>query len=67
LNGITPKPYLINGAGTINQDGWINWPNDPQLRVYANKPEIKWEGKVHERITGYKTISKFPDQKEFAL
>ena len=51
----------------INGNRWTNWYNKPHLRIYANKPEIKWEGKVHERITGYKTISKFPDQKEFAL
>ena len=66
VNGISQQ-HIDKWGWTINQDGWVNWPNDAQLRVYANKPEIKWEGKVHERITGYKTISKFPDQKEFAL
>ena len=66
VNGITPE-HISKWGWNVNEDGWVNWPNDPQLRVYKNKPEIKWEGKVHERITGYKTISKFPDQKEFAL
>ena len=66
VNGITPA-HISKWGWSVNEDGWINWPNDAQLRVYANKPEIKWERKVHERLTGYKTISKFPDQKEFAL
>ena len=66
VNGITPD-HIAKWGWNCNEDGWINWPNDAQLRVYANKPEIKWERKVHERLTGYKTISKFPDQKEFAL
>jgi glycosyltransferase involved in cell wall biosynthesis len=71
-----PRINLVNGISnlhinkwgwTINQDGWINWPNDAQLRVYINKPEIIWKGKVHERITGYKTVAHLPNQKEFAL
>jgi len=66
VNGITPN-HIAKWGWNCNENGWINWPNDAQLRVYANKPEIKWERKVHERLTGYKTISKFPDQKEFAL
>jgi len=66
VNGITPD-HIAKWGWNCDATGWINWPNDAQLRVYANKPEIKWERKVHERLTGYKTISKFPDQKEFAL
>ncbi|MDB4343489.1 glycosyltransferase [bacterium] len=66
VNGITPE-HIARWRWTVNEDGWVNWPNDPQLRVYKNKPEIVWKGKVHERITGFKTISRLPDQKEFAL
>ena len=66
VNGITPE-HISKWGWNINGDGWINWPNDPQLRVYKNKPEIKWERKVHERLTGYKTISRLPDEEEFAL
>jgi glycosyltransferase involved in cell wall biosynthesis len=66
VNGITPE-HISKWGWNVNEDGWVNWPNDPQLRVYKNKPEIKWERKVHERLTGYKTISRLPDEKEFAL
>ena len=66
VKGITDD-HIAKWRWTVNEDGWVNWPNDPQLRVYKNKPEIVWQGKVHERITGFKTIARLPDQKEFAL
>ena len=43
-----------------------NFP-DPQLRIYRNKPEIKWEGDVHETIVGYKTVSRLPFEEEYCL
>jgi hypothetical protein len=61
------QEYINDMKWTRNELGWINWPNDHQLRVYKNKPEILWKGKVHERITGYQTIANLPDQKEYAL
>jgi len=33
----------------INNAGWINWP-DYQGRLYINSPDVKWVGKVHEKI-----------------
>ena len=66
VNGITQE-YIKSQNWTQNKNGWINWPNDPQLRVYKNKPQIKWQGKVHERITGFETIARLPDEKEYAL
>jgi hypothetical protein len=41
----------------------INFP-DFQMRIIKNSPNIKWEGKVHEKIVGYKTISHFPTDDE---
>ena len=35
----------------------VNWP-DWQTRIY--KKGLQWEGKVHERITGYKQYAKVP-------
>ena len=37
----------------------INWC-DYQSRIYRNSPDIKWVGKVHEYISGYKTIAQLP-------
>jgi glycosyltransferase involved in cell wall biosynthesis len=66
VNGLTEQ-HIAKWGWTVNEDGWVNWPNDSQLRLYKNKPEIVWERKVHERLTGYKTISKLPVDGSFAL
>lgn len=42
------------------------WP-DPQMRLYKNSPEIKWEGKVHERVTGFKHFGHMPYEPDFAI
>ena len=39
---------------------------DYQLRVCKNIPEIKWEGKVHERLVGQKNVVPL-EGKEWAL
>ena len=66
VNGLT-KEHISKWGWSVNEDGWVNWPNDSQLRLYKNKPEIVWERKVHERLTGYRTISKLPVDGSFAL
>jgi hypothetical protein len=50
----------------VNEAGWINFP-DYQWRIYRNAPEICWQNKVHEVLTGFETISHLPDDKEFCL
>jgi len=48
------RPDLVMKYGwQVNQQGWINYP-DAQTRLFRNKPEIRWSGKVHERINGHK-------------
>ena len=41
------------------ENGLINWP-DFQGRIVKNSDTLFWEGKVHERIVGFETISQFP-------
>jgi len=65
IEGIT-REHIQRWGWNINSYGHINWP-DKQLRIYKNSPDIKWEGKVHETIKGYKTISQFPDDLSWAL
>jgi glycosyltransferase involved in cell wall biosynthesis len=51
----------------VDDDGHINWP-DYQFRICRNLPEIMWEGRVHERLTGYKKLSQLPyDNKTYCL
>lgn len=44
----------------------VNFP-DYQGRLYMNKPEIKWEGKVHERLKGYMKAVLLPADIKIAL
>ena len=38
-----------------------------QGRIYRNREGIEWTGKVHERITGYKTIAQLPAVEDYSL
>ena len=74
--GQTDAEYeLLKAYGLVinEDDGWVTydapiicWP-DKQMRLYKNTPTIKWEGKVHERLTGFDNYSMFPMTPEFAI
>ena len=65
VKGLTPQ-HIQKWGWRVDENGWINFP-DYQWRIYRNSPEIKWENKVHEILTGYKTVSHLPTEKEFCL
>ena len=65
VSGLTDED-IRRWGWRINEKGWVMFP-DYQTRLYKNIPEIKWEGKVHERITGYKTQAPLPDEEEWCL
>ena len=65
VNGLTEED-IRRWGWRINEKGWVMFP-DYQTRLYKNIPEIKWEGKVHERIVGYKTTAPLPDEEEWCL
>lgn len=65
VKGLTPQ-HIQKWGWLVDENGWINFP-DYQWRIYRNSPEIKWENKVHEILTGYKTVSHLPTEKEFCL
>ena len=44
----------------------VNW-HDPQCRLFMNKPEIKWVGRLHERIQGNKTFVYLPADEDLAI
>ena len=50
----------------VNQEGWINFP-DWQGRIFRNRPNIRWQYKVHEMITGYQTYATLPMDKPFCI
>jgi hypothetical protein len=65
VEGLTPE-HIAKWRWNVDKNGWVNFP-DFQTRIYKNVPEIKWEGKVHERITGTKTFSSLPADEVWSL
>jgi glycosyltransferase involved in cell wall biosynthesis len=65
VNGLTQKD-ISKWNWRVNEDGWVMWP-DYQTRIFQNKPEIMWKNKVHEVITGHKSFTTLPQEKEWAL
>ena len=65
VSGLTDED-IRRWGWRINEKGWVMFP-DYQTRLYKNVPEIKWEGKVHERIVGYKTTAPLPEEEEWSL
>ena len=65
VNGLTEED-IRRWGWRVNEKRWVMFP-DYQTRLYRNTEEIKWEGKVHERIVGYKTQAPLPDEEEWCL
>jgi len=72
---LIPRVNVVNGltdddikrwGWQVNEHGWVMFP-DYQTRLYRNHVDIKWEGKVHERIVGHKTQAPLPAEEEWAL
>jgi len=65
VEGLTQE-HINKWRWNVNEKDWVNFP-DYQTRIYRNSSEIKWEGKVHERITGTKTFSPLPAEEVWCL
>lgn len=65
VNGLTPE-HIQKWKWNVNENGWVNFP-DYQTRIYRRTSEIEWQGKVHERIVGYNTLSVIPAEEEYCL
>ena len=65
VEGLTVD-HIADWGWRINDKGWVNFP-DWQMRIWKNKPEIKWHGKVHETLKGFKKYSMLPDMEEYSL
>ena len=65
VDGITQEHCRMYGY-RMDENGWINFP-DWQGRIFRNRPNIRWEKKVHEQITGFKTYATLPTDKSFCI
>ena len=65
VEGLT-KEHIKKWNWQVNDLGWVNFP-DYQTRLYRRTSEIEWQGKVHERIVGYNTLSVLPTEEQYCL
>jgi hypothetical protein len=65
VDGLT-KEHIKKWKWNVNELGWVNFP-DYQTRLYRRTSEIQWQGKVHERIVGYNTLSVLPQEEQYCL
>jgi hypothetical protein len=65
VEGLTDE-HIKKWGWKVNELGWVNFP-DYQTRLYRRTSEIEWQGKVHERIIGYNTLSVLPQDEEYCL
>jgi hypothetical protein len=65
ISGLT-KEHIKKWGWKVDENGWVNFP-DYQTRLYRRTSEIEWNGKVHERIIGYNTISVLPSEEQYCL
>lgn len=65
VTGLTEE-HIYKWRWFVDDKGWINWP-DYQTRICANKDNIWWANKVHERLNGFKTSAQLPALEEWSL
>jgi hypothetical protein len=65
VEGLTDE-HIKKWGWKVNELGWVNFP-DYQTRLYRRTSDIEWQGKVHERIIGYNTLSVLPQDEEYCL
>jgi glycosyltransferase involved in cell wall biosynthesis len=59
VEGLT-RDHIDKWRWFVDDNGWVNYP-DYQTRICVNKKDIKWVNKVHERLSGWKTIANLPE------
>jgi glycosyltransferase involved in cell wall biosynthesis len=58
VDGLT-RDHIDKWRWFVDEKGYVNYP-DYQTRICANKESISWINKVHERLSGWKTIANLP-------
>lgn len=60
VEGITQE-HIQKWGWRMDENGYIN-AFDPQMRIFKNGGNIKWQNKVHEKLVGYKRLSTLPNE-----
>ena len=65
VEGLTDE-LIAKWRWQVNDKGWVNFP-DYQMRLFKNKPEIKWEGLLHSKIVGFKSYIALPQDELYCM
>ena len=65
VEGLTQE-HIKKWGWNVDDQKRVNFP-DYQCRILKNVSYIKWQNKVHEILTGYKTESQLPANDEFCI
>ncbi len=65
VEGLTDE-HIKKWGWQVNEKGYVNFP-DRQCRLYKNNSDIKWVNPVHEKLTGYKISSIFPEIDDYCI
>lgn len=65
VSGLT-QAHINRWGWTLDSKGRVNYP-DYQMRLYKNRPEIVWTGKVHEQLTGHSKFAHLPVNEDFCI
>jgi glycosyltransferase involved in cell wall biosynthesis len=65
VEGLT-QDHIAKWGWRVDERGRVNFP-DYQSRIMKNIPEIKWTGKVHERLIGTSTYAYLPAEDHWCL
>ena len=65
VDGLTDE-HIKKWRWVVNDKGWVNFP-DRQHRLYRNSKNIKWVGKVHEVVTGFRLMGDLEAIEEYCL
>ena len=65
VEGIT-EGHASKGGWKLDDQDRVNWP-DPQQRLFKNAGRIKWQNRVHERLTGPTHDTILPLEERFCM
>ena len=60
------QEHIQKWGWQVNEKGWVNFP-DYQGRIWRNRPNIRWEKPVHEKLVGYREHTFLPQEEEFCF
>ena len=65
VDGLTEQ-HIKKWGWRVDSQGWVNFP-DWQGRIWRNRPNIRWEKPVHERLVGFKEYTNLPAEREYSF